>query len=60
MACLLLTLHRKYGFGYERCSRIYGEIQEIEAEYRMDPKKLRKACHEEVGIDVADIVTIGG
>ena len=60
MACLLLGFHRKYGFGYDRCARIYQQIQEIEAEYRMDPKKVRKACYEEAGIDVAEIVTTGG
>ena len=59
MACLLLSLNRKYGFGYDRCARIYQQIQEIEDEFRMDPKKIRKACFEETGIDVAVIVTTG-
>lgn len=57
MACMLISMHRKYKFGYERCSRIYAQIQEIEAEYRSNPERLRKACIELTGIDVADTVT---
>jgi hypothetical protein len=59
MACLLIAIHRKYHFGYERCARIYGQIQEIEAEYRMDPKRIRKTCYELTGIDIAVITTKG-
>lgn len=50
-------LHRKYGFGYERCARIYSKIQEIEAEYGMDPERIRAACLAETGVNVVDIVT---
>ena len=57
MACMLIALHRKYGFGYERCSRIYQQISDIEAEYRSNPERLRKACFELTGIDVAATVT---
>lgn len=57
MACMLIALHRKYGFGFERCGRIYQQIQEIEAEYRANPERLRKACYELTGIDVAETVT---
>lgn len=57
MACMLITLHRKYGFGFERCSKIYQQIQDIEAEYRGNPDRLRKACYELTGIDVAETVT---
>ena len=57
MACMLVALHRKYGFGFERCSRIYQQIQDIEAEYRGNPDRLRKACYETTGIDVAKTVT---
>lgn len=54
MACLLVALHRKYGFGFGRCSRFYGRVQEIEAEFGMDPEKIRAACFEEAGVDVTD------
>lgn len=56
-ACILIALHRKYGFGFDRCARIYGQIQEIEAEYGMDQKKIQEACRAETGINVYDIVT---
>lgn len=52
MACILIGLHRKYGFGYERCLRVYEQIQEIEQEYKCNPKKIYKAALEEVGVDV--------
>ena len=57
MACMLIALHRKYGFGFERCSRIYQQIQDIESEYRGNPDRLRKACYEMTGIDTAQTVT---
>ena len=57
MACMMVALHRKYGFGFERCSRIYQQIQDIEAEYRGNPDRLRQACREMTGIDVAETVT---
>lgn len=58
MACMMITLHRKYGFGFERCAKIYAQIEEIEAEYRANPERLRKACYEMTGIDVASTVTV--
>ena len=60
MACMLIALHRKYGFGFERCARIYQQIEEAAQEYRSDPKRIRKACMELTGIDVADVVTKKG
>lgn len=57
MACMLIALHRKYGFGFERCSRIYQQISNIETEYRANPERLRKACFEMTGIDTAKTVT---
>lgn len=57
MACMLISMHRKYKFGFERCSRIYQQINDIEAEYRSNPERLRKACYELTGIDVAETVT---
>ena len=56
MACLMVALHRKYGFGFERCARIYRQIDETAQEYRSDPKRIRKACLELTGIDVMDYV----
>ena len=57
MACLMVALHRKYGFGFDRCARIYQQIEEASAEYGHDPKKIRRACQEITGIDVMDVIT---
>lgn len=57
MACIMVALHRKYGFGFDRCARIYGQIQDIEAEYGMDPEKIQKSAREITGINIYDIVT---
>lgn len=57
MACLILALHRKRGFGFDRCSRFYSQVQEIQAEYNHDSDALRKAARDLVGIDVADVTT---
>ena len=56
-ACMLIALHRKYGFGFDRCSRILEQIEDIEAEFGRDPEKLREACYELTGIDVAKTTT---
>ena len=56
MACIMVALHRKYKFGFDRCARIYAQIREIEAEYGMDPKKIHDACKTETGINVCDIL----
>ena len=56
MACILIGLHRKYGFGYDRCLRIYQQIQEIEDEYKDNQKRICRAALEEVGVDVDDMM----
>ena len=60
MACIMVALHRKYGFGFQRCRWIYQLIEDIEAEYKAKPEQIRKACMELKGIDVADVVTKKG
>ena len=52
MGSILIALHRKHGFGYDWCARVYQQIQEIEAEYRYDPKKIKAACISETGVNV--------
>ena len=59
MSCILMSMHQKHGFGYERCARFYGQVEEIKEEYRLDPKRIRIACLEETGIDVAKIAKGG-
>lgn len=57
MACILLSLRRKYKFGFDRCARFYSQVQEIEAEFGGDPEKIRDACLSETGVNVVEIVT---
>lgn len=54
VAGILLALHRKCGFGFERCARIYGQIQEIQQEYNQDPKKVAAACLEETNVRIRE------
>lgn len=56
MACVLVSLHRKYHFGYERCAKIYGQIQKIEEEFDADPKRICDACLALTGINVIEAV----
>ena len=57
MACIMVSLHRKYGFGYDRCARVYSQIDAIRGEYGNDPEKIRDACKKETGINVEDVYT---
>ena len=57
MACIMIALHRKYGFGFDRLSRIYGQIREIEAEFQDDDVKIRDYCRKELMIDIYDVFT---
>lgn len=52
IACVLLALYRKYGFGHVRCLRILQQIEEVESEYLMDPKVLKAACLEEAKVEL--------
>lgn len=56
MACLLVTLHRRYGFDAERCARVYEQINNVKEQYGSDPDRLRDGCMELTGIDVMDVV----
>lgn len=57
MACIMVSLHRKYGFGFDRCARIYQQIRDIEAEYNFEEKKLQEACKAETLINVREVIT---
>lgn len=56
MACILIGLYRKYGFGYERCLRVYEQIQEIEQEYKSNPKRISRAALEEVNVNIDEMM----
>lgn len=57
MACIMIALHRKYRFGFDRLQKIYDQVREIQAQYNMDPTKILDACREETGILIQEIVT---
>lgn len=57
MACIMIALHRKYGFGFDRCARVYAQIQDIAASYGDDPKKIHDACLKETGINITEVYT---
>ena len=57
MACIIIALHRKYHFGFERCGKFYGQVEEIRMEFDADPDRIREECFKLTGIDVADSVT---
>ena len=57
MACIMIALHRKYGFGFDRCARIYQQIRDIEAEYKFDVGNLREICKQETLVNVYDVIT---
>ena len=57
MACIMISLHRKYHFGFERCGRFYQQVDAIRAEYDNDPDRIREECRQLTDIDVADTTT---
>ena len=57
MACLMIALHRKYGYGFERCARVYSQIDAIRNEYGNDYRKIHDICMKETCINVEDIYT---
>lgn len=52
LACLLLSLHRLHGWGYDRGSRMVREVKAMQAEHGRDPRALRTACMAAYGKDV--------
>ena len=53
-ASLLISLHRKEGFGLERCGRFQEMLEDVKAEYDYDPKALKKACKELTGFQLLE------
>lgn len=57
MSCIMIALHRKYGFGFERCGKFYQQVDAVREEYGNDPDVIREECRKLTGIDVADTTT---
>lgn len=51
-AYILLALHRKCGFGSDRCARVYAQILETAEEFGWNGKDLTVACLQETGVDI--------
>ena len=56
MVCILIGLHRKYGYGFDRCARVYEQIEEIEREFKSNAKRIQRAALEEVGVDIHEML----
>lgn len=56
-AGIFLALHRKYGYGFERLSRVYAWTGEFRKEYKDNPEALRKAMLRICGINFVDKAT---
>lgn len=52
LACVFLALHRKYGFGPQRCLRLLHQIEEVEQEYNYNRADLKHACREVAGVEL--------
>lgn len=50
MGAILLAMHRKEGYGPERCGRLMQRVQEISSEYNWDPKRLKHQLAEEAHV----------
>lgn len=51
-ACILLGLHRLYGFGPERLERVVQQAMQIREEFGYDQEALLGACLEETGVNI--------
>lgn len=54
VACILYTLHRRYGWGIDRASRLLEESERLKDEYRRDAEKIREACRTIAGVRLID------
>ena len=52
LAAMGLGLHRKEGFGFERLSRLFNQINEVSFEYNWDRKALLEAAKEVAHINI--------
>ncbi|MCR4745228.1 MAG: hypothetical protein K5894_08360 [Lachnospiraceae bacterium] len=49
-ASLMIALHRTYGFGSERISRVYSQIVEVRDRYNWDSKLIDSECNRITGV----------
>ena len=53
---ILVAMHRKHGFGYERCSRLYQQMVEIQEEFNYNAELVKNACISEADVNVFEEV----
>lgn len=53
-ASILLSLHRKEGWGQDRLFKIFTEMQEVKAEFNSEPKVLKAECDKLTNFMIAD------
>ena len=53
-AAILLSLHRKEGWGDDRLFKFFQELQEVKAEFHSNPETLKNECDKLTGFIIAD------
>lgn len=53
-ASILLSLHRKEGWGEERLFKFFTELEDVKHEFNCDPKILKKECDKLTHFIIAD------
>lgn len=51
-AGILLAMHRLYGFGHDRCARLYQQMEEVLGDYNYEIKTVIEKCKEETGVSI--------
>ena len=51
-ACILLAMHRRYGFGIYRLSKLVEWVIEIREEFDFNERELLAACQRECGVNI--------
>lgn len=52
MASILVALHRKEGWGAERCGKFFQYIEDVKHEFSMDPEKIKQASATEAEFEL--------
>lgn len=58
LGSMFLSLHRVFGFGAQRLTKILDQIDTIKAEFGGDSRKIRKYCEELTGLDLTAYISM--
>lgn len=53
-ACILYTLHRRWGYGFQRITKLLNDADAIRSDYNDNPKALREACRTITSVSLID------